>query len=43
MSKEEVNVLLVGMRKDLRDAKIHAYWPIVVVYGQKPAAAASTE
>lgn len=35
MTKEEVDVLLVDMRKDIQDTKIHAYWPILVVYGQK--------
>lgn len=38
MSKEEVDVLLADMRKDIKDTKIHAYWPILVVYGQKPKA-----
>jgi SAM-dependent methyltransferase len=35
-SNEEVLVFLTQVRKDLRDPRIHGYWPIVVVYGQKP-------
>ncbi|KAH6876419.1 S-adenosyl-L-methionine-dependent methyltransferase, partial [Thelonectria olida] len=35
-SKEEMDVLLAGVRADLRNPRVHAYWPIVVVYGQKP-------
>lgn len=27
-SNEEVQVLLAGVRKDLRDTNIHAYWPM---------------
>ncbi|SPJ83519.1 related to methyltransferase [Fusarium torulosum] len=33
---EEVNVLLVNVRKELNDPNIHAYWPICSVYGMKP-------
>ncbi|PFH61478.1 hypothetical protein XA68_17309 [Ophiocordyceps unilateralis] len=33
---EEVEVFLVDVRKDMKDRSIHAYWPIYVVYGQKP-------
>ncbi|KAL2145391.1 hypothetical protein VTI28DRAFT_7318 [Corynascus sepedonium] len=33
---EELEVFLVEVRKDLRNRSIHAYWPIYVVYGQKP-------
>ncbi|EWZ78494.1 hypothetical protein FOWG_17246 [Fusarium oxysporum f. sp. lycopersici MN25] len=33
---EEVNVLLVDVRKELNDPNIHAYWPICSVYGRKP-------
>ncbi|KAK7583027.1 hypothetical protein V3481_012321 [Fusarium oxysporum f. sp. vasinfectum] len=33
---EEVNVLLAGVRKELNDPNIHAYWPICSVYGRKP-------
>ncbi|KAK4236146.1 Phosphoethanolamine N-methyltransferase 1 [Achaetomium macrosporum] len=35
-SPEETEVFLAGVRKDLRNRQIHAYWPILVVYGQKP-------
>ncbi|MBE3046337.1 hypothetical protein IMZ48_28145 [Candidatus Bathyarchaeota archaeon] len=27
-SSEEVQVLLAGVRKDLKDTRIHAYWPM---------------
>ncbi|KAK0702219.1 S-adenosyl-L-methionine-dependent methyltransferase [Lasiosphaeris hirsuta] len=33
---EEVELLLVQVRKDLKNRKIHAYWPVYTVYGQKP-------
>ncbi|KAH6844809.1 S-adenosyl-L-methionine-dependent methyltransferase [Chaetomium sp. MPI-CAGE-AT-0009] len=33
---EQLEVFLVGVRKDLRNRQIHAYWPIHVVYGQRP-------
>lgn len=36
MSHEEVASLLAKVRADIQDPKIHAYWPIFVVYGQKP-------
>ncbi|KAL2268072.1 hypothetical protein VTJ83DRAFT_2918 [Remersonia thermophila] len=35
-SIEELEVLLAGVRKELSNRHIHAYWPIWVVYGQKP-------
>ncbi|KAH8684141.1 S-adenosyl-L-methionine-dependent methyltransferase [Ilyonectria robusta] len=35
-SKEEMDVLLAEVRNDLKNPAIHSYWPIVVVYGQKP-------
>ncbi|KAK1751060.1 methyltransferase [Echria macrotheca] len=35
-SKEEVDVLLAQVRNEMKDTKIHSYWPIYVVYGQKP-------
>ncbi|KAK5094069.1 hypothetical protein LTS08_008752 [Lithohypha guttulata] len=38
MREDEYQVLLAGVRKDLCDHKIHAYLPIVVVYGRRPAA-----
>ncbi|KAK1564205.1 S-adenosyl-L-methionine-dependent methyltransferase [Colletotrichum navitas] len=35
-SKEEVVVLCAGVRKDLQDLNIHAYWNRYVMYGRKP-------
>ncbi|KAF9873172.1 hypothetical protein CkaCkLH20_09335 [Colletotrichum karsti] len=35
-SKESVDVLLAHVRKDMKNEAIHSYWPIYVVYGQKP-------
>jgi SAM-dependent methyltransferase len=35
-TQEEVLVFLAQVRLDLKNTKIHGYWPIVVVYGQKP-------
>ncbi|WYZ46204.1 hypothetical protein EsH8_IX_000429 [Colletotrichum jinshuiense] len=35
-SKENVDVLLAEVRNDMNNTAIHAYWPIYVVYGQKP-------
>ncbi|GAB1318277.1 S-adenosyl-L-methionine-dependent methyltransferase [Madurella fahalii] len=32
----EVETLLVDVRKELKDRKIHAYWPIYVIYARKP-------
>ena len=34
--KEEVEVMLAKVRKDLRDPKLHAQFDFHVVYGQKP-------
>ncbi|KAK1145513.1 hypothetical protein N8T08_004071 [Aspergillus melleus] len=34
--QEEVNVLLMDVRAELQDPNVHAYWPVYVVYGQKP-------
>ncbi|KIX08763.1 uncharacterized protein Z518_03420 [Rhinocladiella mackenziei CBS 650.93] len=36
MTPEEIQLFLVQVRKDLKNTKIHSYWPIYVVYGQKP-------
>ncbi|RMZ90814.1 hypothetical protein DV736_g1959, partial [Chaetothyriales sp. CBS 134916] len=36
MTFEEIQAFLVPVRKDIRDTKIHSYWPLHVVYGQKP-------
>ncbi|KAI3536422.1 methyltransferase [Colletotrichum filicis] len=35
-SRESVDVFLAEVRKDLSNTAIHAYWPVHVVYGQKP-------
>ncbi|GKT61750.1 methyltransferase domain-containing protein [Colletotrichum tofieldiae] len=35
-SKEELEVFLIDARKDMKDRSIHGWWPIYVVYGQKP-------
>ncbi|WEW60687.1 hypothetical protein PRK78_006174 [Emydomyces testavorans] len=35
-SPEEVEALLVEVRKDVKDKSLHAYWPITFVYGRKP-------
>ncbi|TDZ35791.1 Secondary metabolism regulator LAE1 [Colletotrichum spinosum] len=35
-TKEEVQVLLAGVRKDLNNRSIHAYWPIYCIFGRKP-------
>ncbi|OHW94774.1 methyltransferase domain-containing protein [Colletotrichum incanum] len=34
--KEKVDDFLAEVRNDLKNREIHAYWPIYVVYGQKP-------
>ncbi|KAK0127882.1 hypothetical protein ONS96_007382 [Cadophora gregata f. sp. sojae] len=36
MSGEEVELLLVRVREDIRSNKIHVYIPVRVVYGRKP-------
>jgi len=33
---EEVQHLVALARKDMKNPRIHAYWPAYVVYGQKP-------
>lgn len=35
-SPADVEVFLIDVRKDLKNRKIHAYWPIHFVYGRKP-------
>ncbi|KAK3358186.1 S-adenosyl-L-methionine-dependent methyltransferase [Lasiosphaeria hispida] len=35
-SKEDMDTLIAQARAEMRDTSIHAYWPIYVVYGQKP-------
>ncbi|KPM36931.1 hypothetical protein AK830_g9631 [Neonectria ditissima] len=37
-SKEEVLALCSEVRKELRNPKVHGYWKIYIVYGQKPEA-----
>ncbi|KAH6672676.1 S-adenosyl-L-methionine-dependent methyltransferase [Plectosphaerella plurivora] len=32
----DVEMFLVDVRKSMRDKNVHAWWPIYVVYGQKP-------
>ncbi|KAK5080451.1 hypothetical protein LTR05_008561 [Lithohypha guttulata] len=36
LSSEEMEAFLADVRKDISNRKIHAYMPIIVVYGQKP-------
>ncbi|KAL3440677.1 S-adenosyl-L-methionine-dependent methyltransferase [Aspergillus insuetus] len=36
MSTEELETLLAKCREDIKNPRIHAYWPIVVAYAQKP-------
>ncbi|KAK2012806.1 methyltransferase domain-containing protein [Colletotrichum eremochloae] len=35
-SKEQLEVFLIDARKDFKDRSIHGWWPIYVVYAQKP-------
>lgn len=35
-SQEEIITFLAGVRKELRDKKVHAYWPVYSTYGRKP-------
>ncbi|KAK3680775.1 S-adenosyl-L-methionine-dependent methyltransferase [Podospora appendiculata] len=35
---EEVEILLIDVRKDIKNKSIHAYWPIWIVYAEKPEA-----
>ncbi|KAL2021876.1 hypothetical protein VTK56DRAFT_6471 [Thermocarpiscus australiensis] len=35
-TREEAILLAARARKDLKDPRIHAYWPIYVVHGRKP-------
>ncbi|KAH7368142.1 S-adenosyl-L-methionine-dependent methyltransferase [Plectosphaerella cucumerina] len=35
-TKPELDVFLRDVRRDMKDRNIHTYWPIYVVYGQKP-------
>ncbi|KAG9237014.1 S-adenosyl-L-methionine-dependent methyltransferase [Amylocarpus encephaloides] len=36
MSREEVEIGMVDVRKDIKDKSIHGYVPVYVVYGRKP-------
>jgi hypothetical protein len=35
-SKDEVDILLARARKEAKDHTIHAWYPLIVAYGQKP-------
>jgi len=35
-TKEEVDVFVARVSRDLRDRKIHAYFPMPVAFGRKP-------
>lgn len=35
-SLDEVRVFVAMVRNDMKNMKIHAYWPLYVVYGRKP-------
>ncbi|WQF77914.1 Putative S-adenosyl-L-methionine-dependent methyltransferase superfamily [Colletotrichum destructivum] len=35
-TREEVNVFLIDVRKDLKDRNIHAYWPVYFITGRRP-------
>lgn len=34
--REEIEVLVAGMRRELRDLSLHLYTKVHVVYGQRP-------
>ncbi|KAE9980708.1 hypothetical protein BLS_008415 [Venturia inaequalis] len=36
MTTDEVQLLMMDVRKDMKDKSIHAYWPMYYVYGRKP-------
>ncbi|KAF7552037.1 hypothetical protein G7Z17_g4572 [Cylindrodendrum hubeiense] len=36
MSREEIVVFLAEVRAEMRNRKVHAYWEVLVVIGQKP-------
>ncbi|KAF6802331.1 methyltransferase domain-containing protein [Colletotrichum musicola] len=42
-TREEVDVLLVEVRRDINDRRIHAYWPTYCVVGRKPEKQNSSE
>ncbi|KAJ2905791.1 uncharacterized protein MKZ38_004468 [Zalerion maritima] len=35
-TKDEVMTFCVNLRRELKDPRIHAYWPMYIVYGRKP-------
>ncbi|KAK1452035.1 hypothetical protein CMEL01_06609 [Colletotrichum melonis] len=35
-SRDEVNVFLMGVRKDIKDRNVHGYWPIYFLTGRRP-------
>ncbi|EEP80536.1 predicted protein [Uncinocarpus reesii 1704] len=35
-SPQEVELLLVALRRDVKDTSMHIYWPVYFVYGRKP-------
>ncbi|GKT75643.1 methyltransferase domain-containing protein [Colletotrichum tofieldiae] len=35
-TREEVNVFLIDVRKEIKDKNIHAYWPVYFITGRKP-------
>ncbi|KAL4732040.1 hypothetical protein ACLX1H_001045 [Fusarium chlamydosporum] len=37
-SREEVAIFIAQARREVNDTRIHAYWPIISVYGRKPKA-----
>ncbi|PNH65794.1 hypothetical protein VD0002_g3324 [Verticillium dahliae] len=37
-TQQEVELFLVDVRRDMKDRSVHGYWPLYVVYGQKPGA-----
>ncbi|KAF6845100.1 methyltransferase domain-containing protein [Colletotrichum musicola] len=41
--KEEVQVFLVDVRKDLKDRSMHAYIPVYVIHGRKPEEGSSSQ
>ena len=36
MTVEEVEIVCMEMREAIKDRSIHAYFPVVLVYGRKP-------
>ncbi|EME84921.1 uncharacterized protein MYCFIDRAFT_88627 [Pseudocercospora fijiensis CIRAD86] len=42
MKPEEVQVFLARVRRDIMNPKVHSYWPIYSVFGQKPVGSGET-